>query len=319
MENEVNIIEPSQTELAVTNPVEEKKKNTLKFELTKGIISYLLFQNFVLVVAIIAMLFFELDLEHVPTLLTLDLVSSGLLSVIYLVLYKDLVIEDKNRIKEQGIQGLKTFFSSCVKGFISFMVVKMIAGMAEGWLFDILGLEYETSENQSLIEELTGSAPLLMTISACIMAPINEELIFRGMVGKIIKNKKVFITVSGLIFGLVHVTDSLVLIFEIVALGLIIDWCLNNKSIDKNERIQLSVMMAVILLIICGGLYYFQYGNLILKITTLNLTEVLGSITYIIMGLYLAYVYAKHNSILLNMGIHSLNNIFSMAIILFFM
>ena len=310
MNSELNNVNDSL--VAVTAKKSDKTSNIIK-----GIFSYLFYQNFIIVVAVLCgVLIPSIDLENYQTLVAIDVVSSGIVAIVLMILYQNLIISDKQKIKELGKQGLGRFFDLLISGFFLFMAVKLAAGFLESTVFELLGLEYETSENQSLIELLTGSAPLLMTVSACIMAPICEELIFRGMVGEIIKDKRVYITVSGLIFGLVHVTGSVVLIFEIIALGLIIDYALSQK--DKS-KILLPVIMAVVLLIICGIIYYFQYGNLLVKITSLNPTEVVGSITYIIMGLYLAYIYAKHNSILLNMGIHSLNNIFSMVMILFFM
>lgn len=310
MNSELNNVNDSL--VAVTAKKSDKTSNIIK-----GIFSYLFYQNFIIVVAVLCgLLIPSIDLENYQTLVAIDVVSSGIVAIVLMILYQNLIISDKQKIKELGKQGLGRFFDLLISGFFLFMAVKLAAGFLESTVFELLGLEYETSENQSLIELLTGSAPLLMTVSACIMAPICEELIFRGMVGEIIKDKRVYITVSGLIFGLVHVTGSVVLIFEIIALGLIIDYALSQK--DKS-KILLPVIMAVVLLIICGIIYYFQYGDLLVKITSLDPTEVVGSITYIIMGLYLAYIYAKHNSILLNMGIHSLNNIFSMVIILFFM
>lgn len=316
MENEVN--RTFTTDVAVTTPVSNNSPSK-QVEIIKGVFSYLLFNYFLLFVAVVAAIFIpNLDLEDYGSLIALDVISSSVVAIVLMYLYKGLMISDKEKIKEQGKQGIRKFFEMCLIGFLAFMGVKLLAGMLESTVFEIFGLEYETSDNQSLIEEMTGSAPLLMAISACIMAPINEELIYRGMIGKIIKNKKVFITVSGLIFGLVHVTGSILLIFEIVAIGLILDWMLNDTKMNKSDRILLSVAGIVTLLIICGGIYYFQFGNLLVKIQSLDVKEIIGSITYIIMGLYLAHYYTKHNSILLNMGIHSLNNIFSMVILLFF-
>jgi membrane protease YdiL (CAAX protease family) len=234
----------------------------------------------------------DIDVKDYKTLIKLDVVSSLFVSIVLVILYSKLIISDKNKIKQQGKRGIKKFFEMCLVGFVSFMGVKILASIVETTMFGIFGLEYQTSENQSLIEQMTGSAPLLMAISACIFAPITEELLFRGAIKNIIKNKKVFITVSGLIFGLIHVTDSILLIFEIAVIGVLLDTIIHKESIDKSDKILLSVTMTVILLIIFGGIFYFQYGNLIFKLQSLDMAEVIGSITYIIMGVYLAYLYA---------------------------
>ena len=57
------------------------------------------------------------------------------------------------------------------------------------------------STNQNLISEI----PLWITaILGIIVAPISEEILFRGFLRKIIKNDYVFIAISGIIFGIVH-------------------------------------------------------------------------------------------------------------------
>lgn len=57
------------------------------------------------------------------------------------------------------------------------------------------------STNQSLIKEI----PLWITaILAVIIAPISEEILFRGFLRKIFKNDIVFIIISGIIFGIIH-------------------------------------------------------------------------------------------------------------------
>lgn len=59
----------------------------------------------------------------------------------------------------------------------------------------------EESTNQSLIKEI----PLWITaILAIIIAPISEEVLFRGFLRRIFKNETVFIVISALIFGAIH-------------------------------------------------------------------------------------------------------------------
>ena len=50
--------------------------------------------------------------------------------------------------------------------------------------------------------------PILVAILSMFYAPIAEELMFRGTIRKFIKNKKTFILVSGILFGLLHVIDD---------------------------------------------------------------------------------------------------------------
>ena len=57
------------------------------------------------------------------------------------------------------------------------------------------------STNQNLINEI----PLWITaILAVVVAPISEEILFRGFLRRIFKNDNVFIALNGIIFGIVH-------------------------------------------------------------------------------------------------------------------
>lgn len=55
--------------------------------------------------------------------------------------------------------------------------------------------------NQSIIKEI----PIWITaILAILVAPISEEILFRGFLRRIFKNDWVFIAISGIIFGAIH-------------------------------------------------------------------------------------------------------------------
>lgn len=65
----------------------------------------------------------------------------------------------------------------------------------------VLNLILGQSTNQTLIQEL----PIWFSIIiGVVIAPICEEIMFRGFIRKIIKNDKVFIVISALIFGIIH-------------------------------------------------------------------------------------------------------------------
>lgn len=70
----------------------------------------------------------------------------------------------------------------------------------------------ETSQNQLIIEEAFGQSPLLIAITALIMAPIVEEIVFRGALYRSLRNCRSYwfaIAISILSFGFVHVLQSL--------------------------------------------------------------------------------------------------------------
>lgn len=59
--------------------------------------------------------------------------------------------------------------------------------------------------NQEMLEQLS----LLYLIPSCLIyAPLVEELVFRGAIKKLIKNDRLFIVISGVIFGLLHAINE---------------------------------------------------------------------------------------------------------------
>ncbi len=136
--------------------------------------------------------------------------------VIY-VLYRCYFRADFKELKS----GFKSYISDILKYFALFMAVKIVSSLVTTILGFIVGVEIGESENQNIIINLTSAAPIIMVISASILAPIVEEGIFRLSLRKIINNKYLFIIISGLVFGFMHVfpTDlslTVALIYSVV-------------------------------------------------------------------------------------------------------
>ena len=69
----------------------------------------------------------------------------------------------------------------------------------------ITGLEL--SGNESTLRELIKSIPMYMGFSTVLYAPFVEEIIFRKSIRNVTKNKKIFVLLSGFIFGILHITS----------------------------------------------------------------------------------------------------------------
>ena len=65
----------------------------------------------------------------------------------------------------------------------------------------------KTSENEADVRLLIEKFPIYMTFSTVIYAPIVEEIIFRKAIRNIFNNKYLFIILSGVIFGCVHISN----------------------------------------------------------------------------------------------------------------
>ncbi|MBO5475914.1 MAG: CPBP family intramembrane metalloprotease [Bacilli bacterium] len=246
-------------------------------------------------------------------LILVDTIHSVILVIIVFILYFDKIKDATKKIKTMGGEN---FIKKVIISGLMLFVVKIGAGIVISILTVLLGLDSTSVENQELVEKMLVSAPLVMMISVSILAPITEELIFRAGISDVVKNKRVFIAVSGLIFGLMHVTGSVVLFMEILLIGIVLNRILSDEKIKKSTKIMLSVIASVLILMLFTSVYMSEFGNLIVKIKSLDLVEVIGSIVYITMGIYLAKLYTEDENILYTIFVHGFNNFVSVLLIM---
>ncbi len=128
----------------------------------------------------------------------------------------------KNTLNED-YKNLKTSFN--IKEFLKylclFLVVKIIGAIVTSIISIIIGVDLTVSENQNIINVLSASSPILMLISSAFLAPIVEEGIFRLGFRKIIKNEYLFILISSLVFGLMHIFPTTLPLTEALTYGII--------------------------------------------------------------------------------------------------
>lgn len=192
---------------------------------------------------------------------------------------------------------------------ILLFVVKITSGIVCAIICGIFGLK-QTSNNQELLELTFKSAPVLMTISGVILAPVVEELVFRGAIRRVIKNKMVFVIVSGLLFGLVHVLKYDLPIFVILILGIILNLILTS-SLPKTKKVGLSICTTIVMMVVlCLSLHVIS-GDFVNLIQNMSWSEAVNSLTYIAAGVLFALVYVKYDNIYYSIGIHMMNNLIS--------
>ena len=115
---------------------------------------------------------------------------------------------------------LKSYFKNFKKNFeTSFKY--WLAGLAVMYisnLFITFVLNKQLAGNEETVRNYLVTLPLLMTFDAAICAPINEELTFRKSFKEIFPSKWVFVIMSGLIFGLLHVASYIETFSDIIYL-----------------------------------------------------------------------------------------------------
>lgn len=287
----------------------------IKKELLRILLAIIIFfYTSIPILAILRIIGLEITKSNYKMLVVYDFISSLVVAVFISALYYDVIINDLKKIKNKCNGKVSVYLKSIMIGFLFLLITKFVSAYVVTIISNLFNIEITTADNQAIIEKMVKSMPLLITLSASLFAPISEEVLFRGGIRKLMNNLGVFVTVSGLIFGLMHVTDNIVFMLEILFIGIIINYLINNKNNKKS--VVLSVIAIVLILITCGFIYNLEFGNLIIKIKSLNISEVINSISYIALGMYLAYLYIKEDNIIINIGVHALNNILSMIALL---
>ena len=120
-------------------------------------------------------------------------------ALIYLAIYHKSIIENLKDFKKNRKKILKSTFKYWIIGLVIMITSSYIIGL----------LNIPSNVNQDTNIELFKQGPILQSICAIVLAPIIEELVFRRSFKNFTNNKYIFGIVTGLIFGLVHVTSSI--------------------------------------------------------------------------------------------------------------
>lgn len=123
--------------------------------------------------------------------------------LIYIII---LLLIFKKDIKK-GIQDLRKNFTNRAMISLTCWIIGCLLMVTSSFIISFI-LKQDVSTNESLVRQSIKIAPLYMLFTCSLVAPIFEELVFRKSLNGLIKNKWIFILVSGLGFGLLHVIGS---------------------------------------------------------------------------------------------------------------
>ncbi len=169
-------------------------------EIAKGLLTFLIFyiSSYLQVIPITL---FNIDINNY-TMEDLAIVNTFTDLILVLLLIIIYFKELKNEFKSFKANWKLNMDTAFKYWFIGLMIM-CISNIAIGIITNL-----NTSSNEEAVQTLVNSTPYLMLFTAGILAPIAEELTFRKGVSKLFKNKWIFATFSGLIFGLLHVIGS---------------------------------------------------------------------------------------------------------------
>mgnify|MGYP002528325337 FL=1 len=120
------------------------------------------------------------------------------LSIIMLCYRKTLIKDFKPYFKNFGRN-----FENSFKYYLVGVGVMIFSNLIITLLF-----QGDLSTNETTVRSYINASPLLMAIDISFYAPLAEELLFRKSVRDVVKNKWLYIFISGFIFGGMHVIGT---------------------------------------------------------------------------------------------------------------
>ncbi len=122
-----------------------------------------------------------------------------LLLILFLIFRKDIIKEWKN---------FKSNFLENIDTGIKYWLVGLAIMMGSNIIINIV-MNLGQAANEQAVQQMISALPWLMFINAGIIAPCTEELIFRKSFRKAFPNKWLFVLISALVFGSLHVVTSM--------------------------------------------------------------------------------------------------------------
>ena len=172
--------------------------NTMKKNIIKTIITFVLFFNIKFIMKLI-ILIFGIKKINDSNFTILYLVSYIIMLILLFFIYKKELIEEWKKFKKNISKNLDIGFKYWLIGLAimigSNIIINMIFGKGQ-------------SNNETAVQSMITALPIVMLISAGIIGPIIEEIVFRKSIKNLIKRKWLFIITSALIFGFVHITSA---------------------------------------------------------------------------------------------------------------
>lgn len=187
----------------------EKIKNFINWKnLILGIILFIVFY-FSSYFQLIPIMIFNMDLKNITGKETVMLSTFSniiLLLILFLIFRKELIKEWKifrQKFLENIDIGVKYWLIGLGIMMVSNIFINIIISLGR-------------AANEQAVQEMISYLPWLMLINAGLIAPFTEEIIFRKCFKKAFPNKWLFIILSALVFGSLHVITSMTSAIELL-------------------------------------------------------------------------------------------------------
>lgn len=176
------------------------EKKTLIKNIVKLIIVFIIFNESYLL-QYIPIILFKMDVSKISNSVNvlLNAFSNVILVIIFFLMYRKDLIKEFKKFKANLFENINVAFNYWLVG----LFIMVISNIFINIFFKTGG-----AANEQAVQKMISSLPLVMLINAGIIAPFNEEIVFRKTLKDVFKNKYVFCLLSFLIFGLAHVVGN---------------------------------------------------------------------------------------------------------------
>lgn len=175
-----------------------------------------------------------------------------------LVFMKNDIVYDFNQFKTVKNQ----WFIILATGYLYVILANYLSSFLSNLLSNNLSIPVSESVNQmTIVRMLNSNGVVFIVLSAVLIGPIVEELVFRKAIFGLIKNNTMAIAVSSIIFGAIHLTaeasiaEALINGISYFAMGLVFGYIYikNNRNIIA----PIAVHILVNLISVIGSILLF--------------------------------------------------------------
>ena len=133
------------------------------------------------------------------------LLTETLFILIIFLIYKKDMLTDWNEFKKNWKKLLDEYF----KYWVIMLVLMYASNFLILFIQKLCHHKEAIANNEEAVRKILNNYPIYMIITAVLLGPIEEEIVFRKTCKKIFSDRWVFIIFSGLFFGLMHVVLSM--------------------------------------------------------------------------------------------------------------
>ena len=178
---------------------------------------------------------FKIDIKSLSNtqLIIINLLIDIILAFIIFLIYHKYLKEKWSDFKKN----FNCYFDISLKYWLLGLSVMLIANLI------LNQFNSDISNNENAVQGLIKNFPIIAFILTTFCAPFIEEMVFRKSLRDMIKNNTLYVILSGLIFGFMHVMNSETLIeyLYIIPYGAL--GCAFAYTIVKTDNIYSAIMM----------------------------------------------------------------------------